>query len=311
MEAFLVTRIIFTGAGTLNPDGEFALSEKATAATGMARGSAHHHQRVMFDCGNLLKDGLNAGLDFTLFRLTMLRALFSRRQRFQIGLSDANRLQYAEHLKIGTTLLVLEMAESGWLDDAPRFSSSLKALHVFNGDPDLRARSSLRCGIGAREAPASISALETQRFYLNRARAYVARDDSGPSEFREIVRLWEETLDLLENDRHSLVGALDWVTKKHLLETSGAGQPHEVRKKIDLRYHQLGDGYADAFEARGLAARHFGDAELERAMVEPPTSRSARRRAQFVRRHAGADRYVRVGWRYGFVGFLGRRVTWF
>ena len=37
-----------------------------------------------------------------------------------------------------------------------------------------------------------------------------------------------------------------------MLEADGAGASHEVRKKIDLKYHELGEGYFARMEARGL-----------------------------------------------------------
>ena len=59
-----------------------------------------------------------------------------------------------------------------------------------------------------------------------------------------MLRRWEVTLDALESDARSLVGTLDWVTKRFLLEHAPHDASHPSLKKIDLKYHELSpDGY--------------------------------------------------------------------
>lgn len=298
-EAFFISRIIISGSGTLDDEGEFFLSEKSYTATTMARWGPGHRERALFDCGNLLKAMLVGGFDLALLRTSGLRLLLAKRQRLQIGLGDANRLQFAEYLKLGTSLLVIEMAEAGHLDAAPRFKNPIGALRAFNRDPMLKAAAQIRSNdtrVGER------SALETQRFYLRSAQEFLASHPAAPAEFREIARLWEETLDALDaGDRSQLVGSIDWVTKLHLLDTSGKDQAAAVRKKIDLRYHELGSGYAELFEQQSLAPTMFDDAEIRVAMRQPPAVASAERRSRFIQQSLRKP-YVRVTWRHGRSG---------
>ena len=56
MTSFLVSRIIFTGAGSLLEDNSFILSEKSMSITGFLRRSIHRTDKPLYDCGNLIKE---------------------------------------------------------------------------------------------------------------------------------------------------------------------------------------------------------------------------------------------------------------
>ncbi|HJS74415.1 MAG TPA: proteasome accessory factor PafA2 family protein, partial [Vicinamibacteria bacterium] len=134
--AFLVSRPIVSGAGTVAAEGGFGLSEKAPAIRRLLRWSISPNDRSIFDVGNLMKPALSAAH----FHVTPLVALFRRDQRLQLGLADSSMLQEAEFLKAGATALVLEMVEAGALDDAPRLRRPIAALHAIVADPNLEAR---------------------------------------------------------------------------------------------------------------------------------------------------------------------------
>ncbi|MEZ4431397.1 MAG: proteasome accessory factor PafA2 family protein [bacterium] len=168
--AFLVSRPVVTGTGTLEPDDRYGLSEKATTIRRLVRSSAAPYGRAIYDTGNLLK-GLQG---LFLLDFTRVLPLFARRQRLQLGLADANRCQAAEYLKLGTTLLVLDMVDAGALRDAPRLRDPVAALRTLTGDPTLRAEVPLRDG-------RAITGLALQRWYLDRARHHIATHPAPPS----------------------------------------------------------------------------------------------------------------------------------
>ncbi|MCX4240888.1 proteasome accessory factor PafA2 family protein [Paraliomyxa miuraensis] len=282
---FLLTRPVLTGTGTLMPDGSLGLSEKGPSIVGLHRRSVAPEDRCVWDGGNLCK---------SLLGLPMLRgwkalSLMHRRQRLQLGLSDSNVTQVAELLKVGTTALVLDMAEAGRLADLPRLRRPLDGLRRVIGDPELRAR----IPWGAEE----LTALQVQRRYWERARDFV-RESAVPSmEAAELVELWGRTLDGLERDPATQVGRVDWVTKRFLLETAGDGEPWEVRKAIDLKMHELGpEGWLHGLEADGLAPRLVSEEEVERAMREPPADSPAQRRSRLIRELREQDVEVKVYW---------------
>ncbi len=285
MLAFLVSRPIVSGAGTLDDGEVFSLSEKGPIIRRLVRLVPSPEDRPLFETGNLLKDLLAPAS----LRLAPLLRLFRARQRLQLGLADSNVAEVAEYLKIGTTALVLDMAEAGLLDDAPRLADPLAALRSIAADPTLRAAVHVASG-------PPVTALDLQRWYLERARRYVREAPVVALEARSIVKSWGETLDALAADPGRLVGALDWVTKRWLIEACGADAPPAARKKIDLRYHELGDGYLARLARAGLARTLVTPAELAAAMRDPPADTPAARRGELIRDLAGSRLPVRVSW---------------
>lgn len=282
---FLVTRPVLSGAGTLRPDGSFGLSEKGPAIVRASRRSVAPSDRAIWDGGNLCKSVLELGM----LRWRRFASLFARRQRLQLGLSDANVTQVAELLKVGTTALVLDLAEAGRLRDLPTLRRPVAALHAVIADPSLGAR--IEWG-GER-----LTALQVQRRYWERARELVHGSRTLSIEAKALVELWGRTLDALEHDPASQVGRVDWVTKRFLLETAGQGEPWPVRKTIDLRLHELGPaGYLRELEASGLAPRVVSEAEVRAAMREPPHDSPARHRGRIIRELRDQDAEVKVYW---------------
>jgi proteasome accessory factor A len=216
--------------------------------------------------------------------------LFHRRQRLQLTIGDANMAQFAEYLKIGTTLLVLEAIEAGELKEAPRLRRPLQALRIISADPDLQMTVALADGSRA-------GALEIQRFYANACRLFLDRSASVPAEAQEVLRLWEETLDALENEPARLVGKLDWVTKRYLVDNAGRDTSVEARRKLDMRYHELSrDGYYLRLEAAGAAPTIVEPEEVLEAMNFPPVGTPATMRGGLIRQFAGSSTPVRASW---------------
>lgn len=275
--AFFASRVALLGEGTIEPDGTYHLSEKGLGMARTIRATAAPADRAIIDTGHFIELEIGQWL-----------RRFARRQRLQVGLSFGNRCQVAEYLKVGTTSLVLDMIEAGWLRDAPRLRDPVGAVKRFGADPTLTAAEPVR---GADPS----TALALQRFYLERAERFVA-DAAVPSlEASRVVALWREVLDGLETDPASLFGRLDWVTKRVLVEEV-APAPADVLKKVDLRYHEVGSGYHAWLEAEGLSPMLVTDEEIEAAIDTPPQNTRARLRGELVRQLAREDRPVAVDW---------------
>jgi proteasome accessory factor A len=282
---FLVTRTIFTGPGMVGADGRLVLSPRAAMLRSLCGMTAAGWRSVFYFC-QVLK-GIN---EILLGDWPSAARLFHRRQRLQLTIGDSNMAQYAEYLKIGTTLLVLDAIEAGELGDAPRLRRPLRALRAISGDPELRARVAL---VGGRRA----TALEVQRYYLNACRRFLDRRGPGPAEARQVLELWEQTLDALEEDPARLVGKLDWVTKRYLLERLGPDASVAARRKLDLRYHELSrDGYYLRLEAAGVAPTLVEPEQILEAMATPPAGTPAALRGRLIREYADGSPAVRASW---------------
>jgi Pup amidohydrolase len=282
---FLITRTIISGPGMVCPDGRFILSPRAATLRSLCGLTAAGWRSVFYFC-QVLK-AINEAL---LGDWPSVARLFHRRQRLQLTISDSNMAQFAEYLKVGTTLLVLDALEAGELADVPRLRRPLRALRAISADPDLRATVPLAGGGGA-------TALEIQRFYLNACRRFVNRRDPANAEAQDVVGRWEETLDALEEDPARLVGKLDWVTKKYILDGAGEDFSVEEKRKLDMRYHELSrDGYYLRLEAAGAAPTVAEPADVLKAMIAPPEGTPATARGSLIREFASSSHAVRASW---------------
>jgi proteasome accessory factor A len=284
MRAFLVSRPIIAGSGTVGPWGRFSLSPRALvirSSCGMAaecfRPIFYFGQVVKGTMGVLLHDWAGYG------------RLFHRRQRLHIGVGDSNMAHTAEYLKIGTTLLVLDAIEGGALADAPRLRAPVRALKKLSADPTLKA--TVRLSGGRRW-----TALAIQRYYLEGCRRFVEQSTEESAEARLVLRLWEKTLEALEKDPRRLVGKLDWVTKRYLLQAVGQGMGTAAKRKLDLRYHELSPGgYYLQMEAAGIAPTVVEPEEVLEATIAPPTGTPAEMRGRLIREFAYSHP-MRAGW---------------
>src|SRR5205823_550374 len=93
----------------------------------------------------------------------------------------------------------------------------------------------------------------------------------------DVLHRWEEVLTGLESDRSTVAAQVDWVAKEHLLEGYMArhglewGDP-KVRM-LDLQYHDMRP--ERSLFSRVNSERIANDAEVERAITEPPDTTRA------------------------------------
>jgi proteasome accessory factor A len=215
--------------------------------------------------------------------------LFKQRQRLQVTIGESNMAQFAEYLKIGATMLVLDAIEAGELEEAPRLRRPLQALRAISADPDLQTTVPLADG-------RQVRALDIQRFYLNACRRFHERRAGQDAEAQQVLRLWEETLAALDEEPARLIGKLDWVTKRYLLDGIGNDASLDEKRKLDLRYHELSrEGYYLRLEAAGLAPTIAEPEEVLAAMRLPPEGSPATVRGRLIRQFASSP-VVRASW---------------
>lgn len=291
LTAFLVSRIIITGSGSLNNDGHFEISEKASSVRRVVRSTNLPSERVIFDTGNLYKDLGMAAMPLLRPGLTPLRRLFSPVQRMQIGLSDSCMSHIPLFLKTMLTSLMIDMFEAGYLKDAPRLTKPIQALHAINRDAELQT------AVETDHGP--MTALQIQQWYADRARAYLK--DFPDLEMLRAVQLWTDILHDLARDRHLCFGRLDWVTKEALMAKR---DDFATKKTIDLYYHEIGNGYHQKLREEGLIVDLFSDEEIDRAMDEPPDTirGNAVIRSEIIKDSSLFDESVQISWDHVRIG---------
>jgi len=191
-----------------------------------------------------------------------------RFRRFHVICGDANLCEVATLLKIGTTLLVLRLLETGWRP--PQKTVGLR-------DPVAAIKQISRDQSFAwnveRQAGGTIGGIEIQRVYLAAAQEKL----TGLSEETDAVLVeWQKVLDRLEKDPLSLSDTLDWAAKRALLaefrEAEGTAWDDPTLLSLDLEYSNVdpGAGLYYGLEQEGRVRRVITDEEIERALTTPP-----------------------------------------
>jgi proteasome accessory factor A len=207
-------------------------------------------------------------------------------RRLHVIIGDANLAEVAGLLKVGTTSLVIAMIEQGFLAADLSLLRPVHELHEVSHDPDLQHLVELRDGRRMR-------ALELQREYCDQAHKFVedrfgADADEGT---KEILLRWGRVLDDLDEDPARLVGQLDWVTKRQILEgyraRDGLDWSDARLALVDLQYSDVRPtkGLYHKLAASGRMERVIDDRAVERAVHEPPLDTRAWFRGECVRRY--------------------------
>lgn len=275
---FFVTRQVFTGAGrvSIGPDGStpgFQLSQRADFIE------------------------VEVGLETTLKRPIVNtrdepHASADRYRRLHVILGDANLLEPATYLKVGTTALVLDMIEARTLPDGLALAHPVRALHAVSHDPTLRT--TVRT-LDGRE----MTAIDVQRRYLEAAEKHVKqrRDDTDvvtATETRDVLDRWTDVLDRLERDPMTCTHDVEWAAKLRLLqsyrERDGLAWDSPRLAAIDVQWSDVRPdrGLYHRLLARGEVERLVSEDEVRAAVDAPPEDTRAWFRGQCLSRYGSA-----------------------
>ena len=270
---FFISRQVFTGAGRLGIGQEgqtsaFQLSQRAD----------------FFE--------VEVGLETTLKRPIINtrdepHADPEKYRRLHVIVGDANMSDTATFLKMGTTAIVLAMIEDGYLDTFDAMPvDPVREMHQVSHDTTLTHVIDVSRG-------RRWTAIDMQRAFLENAWNYCqSRSDADFDEqTKEVLTLWGDHLDRLDNDRMSVASTIDWVAKLSLLEgyvrRDGLAWDDPRLHLVDLQYADIRSdkGLAARLEQRGRLVRMFDDDEIDRARQQPPHDTRAYFRGECVRRY--------------------------
>lgn len=227
--SFLATRQIFTGAGRVGQATplayEFENVNRAAPVTFQLSQRADHIVNDIYQWVQFNRAIINAR-DEPL-------ADYRKYRRLHLLIGDSNMNDYTTALKIGTTSLVLDLLEEGIVPKRVSLLDPVQATREISRDPTGRWIVRLENG-------QTRTALEIQRAFLGLAEHYLA---SQNEENAWIVREWTSVLDGLERDPMTLIGKVDWVAKKWLLESFIESEKISWNdpwlQSLDLEYHNL------------------------------------------------------------------------
>ena len=286
---FLVTRQLYAGAGKVGvepssrSESVFQLSQRADFITETASIDTLS-RRPVFNT----RDEPHA--DPELYR------------RLHVVSGDANMNERATALKVGATAAVLRMVAKGWRSELV-VREPAKAMQAISRDPSCR-------WIVELEGNRTMAAVDIQRVYATEASEMLSRDDDGEDVFTAL-EMWMAALDGLEQYWDSMVPSVDWAAKRQLIEiyreVEGLEWDHPFLRSLDLAYSDVNPetGLFRALEQEGTARSLVSEADIVRAMAEPPTDTRAAVRGALVDRF-GAE-IAALSWGGVWLGADGSR----
>jgi proteasome accessory factor A len=213
-------------------------------------------------------------------------------RRLHVIVGDANMSEYTIWLRQGATALVLSMIEDGAIGRDLSLRDPVRAIKEVSHDPGLGCTVEMQNG-------KRLTAVQLQAEYLELAKRYATGRQLEPWA-REILEEWERVLSALERDPLELADRIDWIAKRVMIENfmqrKGLDWESPQVQMLDLQYHDLRPekGLYYLLERQGKVRRVATDAEIVRAVTEPPEDTRAYFRGQCLKRYG--DQVFGVNW---------------
>lgn len=203
-------------------------------------------------------------------------------RRLHLIMGDANMSAYATALKVGSTMLVLDLIASGAA--LPDIELKSPVEDVLQISQEQNRNATLQ-----RVSGGSITALEIQESYLDT----VAQNFSGKDKQSTwIIQEWKRTLDELKHHPEKLSDRIDWAIKEKLftefMEAENMGWDDPLLQSLDLEYHNLDPdrGLYRGLEQEKEVYSLLNEKEISRAIEFPPEGTRAKIRGEAVRRES-------------------------
>ena len=230
--AFLATRQIFTGAGRVGQSNPLAFDFEPPQP----------EVQVNFQLSQRADHIVNDIYQWVQFNRAIINARdepladYRKYRRLHLLIGDSNMSPFATALKIGTTACVLSLLEEGHLPPNLVLADAVQSTRDISRDPTQRWIVDLENG-------RTIGALDVQWEFHRLAQKYL-RNRSAETDW--LLESWSFVLEALEKNHQSLIGGVDWITKKWLLETFMESEKlkwdDSSLQSIDLEYHNINPG---------------------------------------------------------------------
>ncbi|HJQ03115.1 MAG TPA: Pup--protein ligase [Jatrophihabitans sp.] len=218
-----------------------------------------------------------------------------RYRRLHVIVGDSNMNECTTLLKVGSADLVLRMMEQGITFKDLTLENPIRAIREISHDLTGSRQVKLANGRMA-------SAIEIQREYFEKARAFVDTAGSDPIT-EQVLDLWGRTLKAIESGDLSLIDReIDWATKFQLIERYRAKFDLPLSSpriaQLDLTYHDIrrDRGLFYLLSQRGAVTRVTSDLAVFEAKNVPPQTTRAKLRGEFIKRAQETRRDFTVDW---------------
>lgn len=286
--SFLATRQIFTGAGRVGQASPLAFDFDPPRGGGA----------IEFQISQRADHIVNDIYQWVQFNRAIINARdepladYRKYRRLHLLIGDSNMSPFACALKLGTTSLILTLLEQGTLPD-----------DVILRDPVLATRQISHDGTGRGavllDDGRTRSALDIQWDFYESAHRQMHGSDA---ETDWLLENWRFTIDALSTKPELLLGGVDWISKKWMLEqfreSEGLAWDDPWLQSLDLEYHNI-DPSRGLFHALtpAKAIGEFNDAarRVECTFIPPQDTRAHGRGRAVNRFISNREPYV-INW---------------
>lgn len=227
--AFLATRQIFTGAGRVGQANPLAFDFELP----------NDGEKVDFQLSQRADHIVNDIYQWVQFNRAIINARdepladYRKYRRLHLLIGDSNMSPFANALKIGTTACILTLLEAGLLPNDLTLADAVQTTRGISRDPTQRWIVELENG-------ETIGAIDVQWRLHALAKKHLAGSND---ETDWLLESWSYTLDALPHKPEALIGGVDWISKKWLLETFMAAEnlrwDDPWLQSLDLEYHNI------------------------------------------------------------------------
>ena len=258
--AFLATRQIFTGTGRVGQ------------ATAPGHESHRESNPVKFQLSQRADHIVNDLYQWVQFNRAIINARdepladHQKYRRLHLLIGDSNVSPFACALKLGTTALILTLLEEGTLTPDVILHDAVTATRQISHKGTGRGAVSLEDG-------RTRDALDIQDAFQFHAQEHLGGRDP---ETDGILKQWAYTLQALRHHPEQLIGGVDWMSKKWLLdifrESEGLNWEDPWLQSLDLEYHNINPakGLFFALNPSDLIRKFNRKARQPAAMRRPP-----------------------------------------
>src|SRR3989440_2234665 len=244
---FLATRQIFTGAGRVGQANPLAFDfEPAQAETPVAFQLSQRADHIVNDIYQWVQ-----------FNRAIINARdepladYRKFRRLHLLIGDSNMSPFATALKVGTTACILTLLEEGKFPRGLILQDAVVATRGVSHQPDGPWSVELENGRTA-------GALDIQRRFLDAAAKYLQGRDA---EIDWLLESWSFVLDSFATNLDALIGGIDWLTKRWLLQKFAEAESLEWDDPwllgLDLEYHNIDPARGLFFQVK--AAKRITD----------------------------------------------------
>src|SRR5246127_2694309 len=226
---FLATRQIFTGAGRVGQSNPLAFDFEPPQREG----------QVNFQLSQRADHIVNDIYKWVQLNRAIITARdepladYRKYRRLHLLIGDSNMSPFATALKIGTTVCILTLLEENLMPDSIALRDAVLATREISRNPDGHWLVEMDDG-------STQDALDIQYQFLEQAHRYLHGSDD---ETDWILEIWGFTLDALKRKPDLLIGGVDWISKRWLLnmfiEDQGLSWQDPWIQSLDLEYHNI------------------------------------------------------------------------